>query len=260
MPYKIRIPTKKNNTETIKVAHLSERLLDWYEDNQKNIFWTVIVVLVLGVGAGIWWYYDKSAHRKALILQYEASKSLQDAQLYEGDENATREAYQSGITKYKDLIRQFPRTPSSAVARYRMGNSYVAMGEFEQGIQAYREFLNRYGKTHKISPMVIQKLGYVYLERNELNEAEKQFKEVSELEGANSRDQSLFELAGIYEKMGQKEKATSIYKHISDQFSTSPIASEALARLKGLEPEQKPGEQNLKPDANEPSSPSSEEK
>lgn len=266
MPYKIRVHNKKSITDPIEFTYLSERLLDWYEENQKNIFWAVILVLVLGVGASIWWFIEKNAQKAALLIDYEASQSLQDAQLYAGDENASKEAYQTGISKYQELIYQYPRTHSAAVARYRIGNSYNAMGDPKQAIQAYQDFLNVYGKNHEISPLVLQRLGYAYLELENFPEAEKHFTEVTQLDLAINRDQALFELGGLFEKMGQKEKALSNYKKISNDFPTSPIASEALARLKVLEPEQKTqdtpsegdGEKALVPSQNQPDASSPE--
>ncbi len=262
MSYKIRIPTKKKIIDPIEVAHLSERLLDWYEDNQNKLLWGVIIIVLLGLAILGWGMMEKKNNNAALLLAYEASKSIQDAQLYEGDENAQKEAYKSGISQYEELIQEYPRTRSSALAQFRLGNSYVAIGEFKKAISTYQALLKRVGKNHKISPLVIQRLGLAYVQTEEFSKAEENFMEIAKMSGASNQDQALFELALLYESKGQEEKALAHYEQISKDFPASPMSSEALAKINSLKPapelEESPSPDTEKPEIDLSPTPSSE--
>jgi TolA-binding protein len=222
-------------TEPIEGAHFSERFLDWFELNQKRVYVAFIALLVIGGGLLGWRFLAERSNHAALLMEYEASKSIQDAHLYrEADEKAAQEAYRKGISLYQDLISQYPRSRSAAFAQYEIGNSYAAMREYDNAITAYQGFIDRYPSDHELLPLVYQRLGYTFLQTGKIPEAEKVFEQVVQLSGAKNRDQSIFELGQIYEKLDKKEIALSRYQEITKEFPTSPIASEARARIKSL--------------------------
>ncbi len=235
MPYKIRANTKKSMTEPIEVAYLSERFRDWFESNQKSVYLGAIALLVMGGILFGWHFLTERFNHAALLMGYEASKSIQDAHLYRGtDDKAAEEAYRKGISLYQDLINQYPRSRIASVAQYQIANSYAAMKEYDKAITAYQGFIDRYRSDHELLPLVYQRLGYTFLQAGKIPEAEKVFEQVVQLSGAKNRDQAIFELGQIYEKLGKTDVAVLKYQEIAKEFPASPFASEAQARIKSL--------------------------
>ena len=240
MAYKIRTHSKRTLTDTLQPAYLSERILDWFEDYKKHIIWIGIISFFVSLLLVGWVYMENKNNKAAQLMEYEGSLTLLDAQLYSDDPDAQKEAYQAAISQFKEIIQKFPRTKSAFFARYKVGNSYAAIGEYESAIENYQEFMNKNGFEDGIGPLVAQRLGYAYLKVGETEESEKYFKMLTPESNAYNRDFSLFELAQITEAKGDKEKALSLYQEIIDQFPSSPLASEAKGKLNslGLDPQE----------------------
>ena len=234
MSYKIRTQAKKSLTDTIQPAYLSERILDWFEEYKKQIIWIGIISFFASLVLLGWVYVENKNSKAAQLLEYEASLTLFDAQLYSEDPDAQKEAYQAAISQFQEIIQKFPRTNSASLARYKIGNSYSAIGEYENAIESYEAFMKKDGSGHGIAPLVAQRMGYAYLKLGKTEESEKYFKMVTPEVRAYNRDVSLFELAQIFETKGEIEKAISIYQEIIDQFTNSPMASEAKGKINSL--------------------------
>ena len=234
MSYKIRIPSKKTLSETLEPAYLTERILDWFEEYKKKIIWIGIISFFASLALLGWVYVENKNSKAAQLLEYEASLTLLDAQLYSEDPDAQMEAYQAAISQFQEIIQKFPRTNSASLARYKIGNSYSAIGEYENAIESYEAFMKKDGSGHGIAPLVAQRMGYAYLKLGKTEESEKYFKMVTPKSKAYNRDVSLLELAQITERKGEKEEALSKYQEIIDQFSSSPMASEARGKIRSL--------------------------
>lgn len=235
MSYKIRTQAKRTLTENLEPAYLTERILDWFEDNKRRIIWVGIISFLFSLALLAWVYVEKKNNQAAQLLEYEASLTLIDAQIYFEDPDAQKEAFQAAISQFQEIIQKYPRTDSSPLARYKMGNSYSAIGEYENAIESYETFMEKDGPKHGITPLVVQRMGYAYLKLGKTKESEKYFKMVTSESRANNRDVSLYELAQIIETKGDDEEAISIYQEIIDQFTSSPMASEAKGQLRLLD-------------------------
>ena len=234
MSYKIRTQTKRTLSETLEPAYLSERILDWFEEYKKLIIWIGIISFFTSLALLGWVYVENKDSKTAQLMEYEASLTLLDAQLYSEDPDAQKEALQAAISQFQEIIQKFPRTNSASIARYKIGNSYSAIGEYKNAIESYEAFMKKDGSGNGIAPLVAQRMGYAYLKLGKTEESEKYFKMVTPKSKAYNRDVSLLELAQITERKGEKEEALSKYQEIIDQFSSSPIASEARGKIKAL--------------------------
>lgn len=234
MSYKIRTQAKKTLTEVLEPAYLTERILDWFEDHKKQIIWIGIISFLASLALLAWVYVEKKNNKAAQLLEYEASLTLLDAQLYSEDPDVQKEAYQAAISQFQEIIQNYPRSKSAALARYKMGNTYSAIGEYENAIKSYEVFMKKDGPRHGITPLVVQRMGYAFLKLGKTEEGEKYFKMVTPESRAYNRDVSLYELAQIIETKGEKEEAILIYQEIIDLFKSSPMASEAKGKIKSL--------------------------
>ena len=113
MSYKIRAQTKRTLTDALEPAYLTERILDWFEDHKKQIIWIGIILFFASLGLLAWVYFEKENNKAAQLLEYEASLTLLDAQLYSDDPDVQKEAYQAAISQYQEIIQNYPRSKSA---------------------------------------------------------------------------------------------------------------------------------------------------
>jgi TolA-binding protein len=68
-----------------------------------------------------------------------------------------------------------------------------------------------------------------------VEEAEKAFSAIVKMHGALNKDQALFELAKIDERLNRPEGALARYQEIMKDHPQSPFATEASVRIKTLD-------------------------
>jgi len=163
------------------------------------------------------------------------------------------------IARYRQIVDQYPRTPTAPLALYHLGNTLVQANELGAAIEAYQRFLALYSSNPSMAGLVQQRLAYVYLLKGDRDQAVKALTGILETPGTLNRDQALFELARLEESQSRPEGA----------LAHSPFTSEATIRTKIMDvkksqesmPASTPGAPAIVlPQKSPPSSPSSADK
>ena len=103
--------------------------------------------------------------------------------------------------------------------------------EYDRGIEFYRKALSRAVLDGKLKNLIHLRLGYAYLNKNDLEQAVKFFKKVEEANQSGNQDLASFEIGRIYEKEGKISEAMGKYESVVKGFPASPVAVEASARV-----------------------------
>ncbi|MDP3597560.1 MAG: tetratricopeptide repeat protein, partial [Nitrospirota bacterium] len=144
-------------------------------------------------------------------------------------------ALKEAITRYRQVVDQYPRTPSAPLALYHLGNTLVQTNELSAAIEAYQRFLMLYGSNPSMVGLVQQRLAYVYLLKGDRDLAAKALTAILETPGTLNRDQALFELARLEESQSRPEGALAHYQELIKTYPSSPFASEATIRTKVMD-------------------------
>jgi len=141
-------------------------------------------------------------------------------------------ALKEAITRYRQIVDQYPRTPNGPLALYHLGNTLVQANELSAAIEAYQRFLGLYGSNSSMAGLVQQRLAYVYLHKGDRDQAVKALTGILETPGTLNRDQALFELARLEESQSRPEGALARYQELIKTYPNSPFTSEATIRTK----------------------------
>ena len=145
------------------------------------------------------------------------------------------EQLRQAIAEYREVVEQYPRTPSGPLALFHLGNAQILANETDAGIESYKRFMLLYGSNPALLGLVQQRLGYAYLTKNDRDQAVKAFSAVLDIPGALNKDNVLFELAKLEEAQSRPEGALAHYQDLMKNHPNSPFASEAAVRVKVLE-------------------------
>lgn len=217
--------TKKTGLKEEEVKGAVVRSLDRIKE-RKRIFIPVIsatgIVVVLTV---IIMLYSSSVKEKAYLIENEAYKYYYKIDLKvplteEGRWRKSLELFQEAI--------DVKSTPS---AQFYLGNCYFNLGDYDNAIEAYNKFIDKYKNKEIILPLVYQKLVSAYIKKDKYDEAIRTLDDLAEFREGTFKDAALILKARYYETAGKHEDAVEIYKELVEGFPSSPWAQEANAKI-----------------------------
>jgi len=232
MTYRIKVPAK---TLPVDEAHLlsglEHALLRLQDYRGPLLVGLGVFLLAIAVVGGVLWI-DRQAAQKAQELEREAMLHVLNAATSPQKAEAS---LKQAISKYRQIVDEYPRTPTAPLALFQAGNALVQANDAGGAIEAYQRFITLYGSNPGFAGLVQQRLAYAYLLRGEREQAVKALTSILELPGALNRDQALFELARLEESQSRPEGALAHYQELIRTHPNSPFASEAAIRTKLLD-------------------------
>ncbi|MBA2251730.1 MAG: tetratricopeptide repeat protein [Nitrospirales bacterium] len=233
MTYRIRIPSKSIPTDEAHLLSGLERVGFTLQQRSRQILVVlgVLVIVVMIVGVVVW--LDHRNAQQAVELEQQATQLYLDRPVdkpQQADQNLKQ-----AITLYRQLLDQYPRSSSAPLALFQLGNALVQANDIAGAIEAYQKYVAMYNENKPLLGMVLQRLGYAYLIKDDREAATKVFVAATDMPGTLNKDQVLYELGKIEEAQSRPEGALAHYQDLTKTYPTSPFAGEATVRAKALE-------------------------
>jgi outer membrane protein assembly factor BamD (BamD/ComL family) len=236
--YRIKVPSKSDRLDEVELLSGMDRLGVFVQEQRRALLVGLGVLLIaMAVVGGVLWY-DFQTAQKATDLFQEATRHYLNRPA--DDPKKAEEQLRRAITGFREVVEQYPRTPTGPLALFHLANAQVLANEPDAGIESYKRFMLLYGNNPSLIGLVQQRLGYAYLAKGDRDQAVKAFASVLDMPGALNKDQVLFELAKLEESQSRPEGALAHYQELMKTFPNSPFTSEAAVRVKALETK-KPG-------------------
>jgi outer membrane protein assembly factor BamD (BamD/ComL family) len=230
MSYRIKVPAKTLPVDEAHMLSWLDHMLHRLQDYRRPLLVGLgVLVLAAAVVGGVF-YVDRQAAQKAQELEREAMRFLTAPSA--NDPQKVDHALKEAIARYRQVVDQYPRTPTAPLALYHLGNTLVQVNELSAAIDAYQRFLALYGSNSAMVGLVQQRLAYVYLLKGDRDQAVKALTGILETPGTLNRDQALFELARLEESQSRPEGALAHYQELIKTYPNSPFTSEATIRTK----------------------------
>jgi tetratricopeptide (TPR) repeat protein len=121
--------------------------------------------------------------------------------------------YPTRLSMLKEFIRMYPQSPRTPSLLLKVGDYYNAAARYERAIFYYNKILNDYSNSKEVSDAVFS-LSKAYLSMGETDMSIQLLEEIL-LNEANKKEEIHLELAEIYYKMDELEKAIHHYREIS---------------------------------------------
>ena len=198
---------------------LSTRTLGWAKDNATKVIWIgsgVVLLLILYFGYNAYRnYQEKLGHEK-----YFSSLEITDPD--------------QKLKKLEEMLKEFPNTKAAQAARVDMGHLYYQKKDFSRAVYYYQSALNQGKFPQTFKTMIQVNLAYAYEQKGDLQQAAKTLLEVTQGQDNLLKEDSLLNLARIYQKMGKKAEAKTTYRNLLNTFPQSPYGNMVKDRLAGL--------------------------
>ena len=237
MAYKIRTDSKSRPLDQHLVLSRVDQLWLFLEQRRRDVLIGALLFLLLVVFlVGMVWR-DHSRTNALLDLDRQATKLLLDRppDAAKADENLNK-----AIELYRQAYDQYAGVSGSDLVVYKLANALTQGHDVKGAIEAYRQFIDKFGSNKILLGMVYQRLGYAYLLNKEPEQAIKTFEALLTVPGSLNKDQALFELGKIEETLSRPEGALSRYLDLRKTYPNSPLVGEASVRIKALEAKKSP--------------------
>lgn len=164
---------------------------------------------------------------------WRAADALDEA----GERSRRAELFEAYIHQH---LRQQPPSDKVPEARFRLGQTYQAMGEHERAIECYQRNLVDFPRTYWAVQSLVP-LAECFTDSGQLDKAEKTLLRIVERQAGENlaliepaaqeyRD-ALFKLGDLYNRNGDYEKAIARYEEVIERYADDPRADHATFLL-----------------------------
>jgi len=239
---------KRTERHHLKENEFAEWLIGgktWYEANSKVIGYVgVAALLVLVAVMGTLAYRQMNAGKasaalaealtvaEAPVLPPAPGEGGKPPVQRPGTYPTDRARLEAALPKLMAVADAYPASDAGIMARYRAAAALVAVGRTPEGIQRYKEVVEK-GKG-AYQAMARMGIGEAYLIAGQFDQAIASFKEVESMKSDDVPvDGVLMQLARAYRLAGKAEDARKTFKRVVDEFPQSPYAPAARREAEG---------------------------
>lgn len=195
----------------------SGKLIQWLTVYKKQATLAAGAVLALLVATAGFQAYLHHAENKASGLLSESLTQYQTAM----KDNDPVKAYQAVEKSFTRILDDYSSRRMGKIAGIEFANICFRAGEFDKAISLYKTALEDFSSTPFYKNLILSSLGYAYEGKKDYESAVKYYETLTTSPDASLKDLSLYNLASVYEKMGNKEKSKATFARIVADFPKS---------------------------------------
>jgi len=203
---------KVDLNEPDQLQTMTERLLEYIMERKTYFIaaGSVIlgaIIIVLGV-----YLYSMNYESNAEEVYAKAFNTYSFADVNNGMES---DALKNAVVLYEELGRDYPRSDAAALSFYNLGNIFFNIGEMDKAIEAYKSFIKKSPRNSVLTSLAYYGLGYCYEKKDDYAQSLESFRQSDEnLKGKHFKAINYSNIARIYEKMDEPEKALEYYRKV----------------------------------------------
>jgi tetratricopeptide (TPR) repeat protein len=186
---------------------------------------SVFFALLVGI-AGLRYYQYRAENRAFSLLQQAAAAATADG----------KSGRQAASGAFERLFESYPDKAASHIGKVIYAGICYRAGEAEKAADLYSSALPYFDGDPALQSLIQSGLGFAREAKGDLSKAAATFRRISEMPEAVFKDNALFQLARISEKLGSPADGASLYGRITEDYPSSmfgQIAREKAERAAG---------------------------
>ena len=198
----------------------SGKLIAFGRSNLKTILIVVGSLLALLLTVAVTGQIsDRNEYRASELVEKAVAKY--SAALADTDANA---AYDRVQTDFNDLFDQYGSKSAGKIARIIYGDISYRAGDADTAIAMYTRALDDFGQTPALKGILLSGLGQAYVLQEKYPEAIRYYEMLSADDEKTMKGGALFNLAWLYDAIGEQEKSTAMYQQFLAEFPDTMYA------------------------------------
>ena len=186
-------------------------------DNQKPISYALCAVVAVVLVIFGYRFFAQRAEAKAFsmleqtLAKYEAHKKATSAD----------EAYRTVSEEFQRIVEKYGGNAGGKLARASYANICYNAGDYNKAIALYKVSLNDFEDHPMVYHLILSGLGYAYQQMGDNPNAAMYFEKIAAATDSNNRDEALFNLGILYEKLGDTDKSHQTFKQFLSSYPNS---------------------------------------
>ncbi len=230
--YKSRKELLKKPDEFIT---LTGKAIGFARDYQNHIFYAVCAIIVVGL---IFWgyrYFAQRAEVKAFSMLQQTQSEYQTLKAA----SSAPEAYSKVAEAFQGIIKKYGGNAGGKLARVIFANISYDAGQYDKAIALYKQSLEDFKDDKAVYNLILNSLGYAYQKMDDTQNAVMYFERAATAKDSIVREEALFNLGWVYQKLGEAAKSQQTLQTILDDYPNSiyfDMVQEELSARKGKSP------------------------
>jgi tetratricopeptide (TPR) repeat protein len=205
---------KKTRKELLKEPDefmtLTGKVVKFAADHKTQLTYGLGIILALAVIISAVRFISIRADNKAAAMLEQSMMEYSSLQTQKKPD----EVFNAVSGSFQTILKKYGAKSSGKLARLIYANICYDAGKYEQAIDLYNTSLKDFAKYPMIHSQVLSSLGYAHEQQKEYTTAVSYFEKISAAPEQNLRDEALFHLGRLYNKLGQPEKSKEAYQKI----------------------------------------------
>ena len=205
---------KKTRKELLKEPDefmtLTGKVVRFAADHKTQLTYGLGIILALAIVISAVRFISIRADNKASAM---LEKSMLEYSSMQAQKKPD-EVFNAVSGSFQTILKKYGGKPSGKLARLIYANICYDAGKYKQAIDLYHISLKDFAKHPMIHSQVLSSLGYANEQQKEYTTAISYFEKISAAPEQNLRDEALFHLGRLYNKIEQPEKSNAAYVKI----------------------------------------------
>lgn len=228
---------KKELAKPDEFISFTTKAFAFLKKRRNQVAYAAIVLAALAFAWWAWQKYQQNYERQAGMQLARASQLFASVLVPPAggaQPQNQKSKIEEAIAALNSLVGQFPRSRALTPGLIYLGNAHYRLGNYDQAISIYQRALTRKDLDPDLRALVHNALGYASLAKGDYTAAASYFSQAAASPAQFLKEQSLFNQALAYEKLGSLDQAGQAYRQLILEFPTTPRAALARQKLAAL--------------------------
>ncbi|MGD8292050.1 MAG: tetratricopeptide repeat protein [Desulfobacterales bacterium] len=189
---------------------ITGKLIGFAVDHKNQLIYALGIIVALALIFSGYRFFSIRSENNASALLHQSLLKYNDLKT----EKKPDEIYSTVSEDFKFILTKYKGKESAKLARLIYANICYNAGKYKPAIELYKKALLDFNKNPMIHSQILSNLGYAYEQEKEYSTAVGYFEKIVSAPKPVMRDEALYHLGRLYEKLGEKEKSREAYNKI----------------------------------------------
>jgi len=189
---------------------ISGKLIGFAVDHKNQLAYALGIIVILALIISGYRFFSIRAENNAAAL---LDKNLTKYNSLKADKQPD-EVYGEVSADFQFILDKYKGKESAKLARIIYANICYNAGKYKQAIELFKTALTDFAKYPMIHQQILSNLGYASEQEKDYSTAVGYFEKISTAPEPIMRDEALFHLGRLYDKLGENEKSREAYNKI----------------------------------------------
>ena len=189
---------------------ISGKLIGFALDHKNQLTYALGIIVALAlIISGVRFFSIRSENNASALLE----KSLTKYNSVKAEKKPD-EVYGDVSADFQLILDKYKGKESAKIARLTYANICYDAGKYKQAIELYKTALTEFVKYPMIHFQILSNIGYAFEQEADYTTAVSYFEKISSAPEPILREEALYHLGRLYDKLGENEKSREAFNKI----------------------------------------------